>query len=46
VRADIGLQHDEQDDGVDEQGLVHNGHFGNAPSSRTSGRSLTSLTLP
>jgi hypothetical protein len=23
VRADIGFQHDEQDDDVDEQGLVH-----------------------
>jgi hypothetical protein len=46
VRADIGLQHDEQDDGVDEQGLAHSGHVRDAPSSNTSGLSLTSLRLP
>ena len=43
VRADIGLQHDEQDDDVDEQGLAHDGHVRDAPSSRTSGLSLTFL---
>jgi hypothetical protein len=46
VRAEIGLQHNEQDDDVDEQGLAQWGHVGDAPSIRTSGLSLTSLTMP